>query len=218
LAASDDVKEASIAAPDGFAIKVRMAADAPLQIVCYFKYTSERVKRMTGAPIELDNRLGGVIAALRERGEFVGDELETMLIVPPPGGVKAKALLLVGLGDEASLSTATMERVGRVALREATRLGVRKAAFAPLIRDQGNTAIPAGEIAQALARGVILARDTESRLAKEGLAKGRVPEEWVMEAGPKYFDETVEGVRRSVDSVAAVITARSKAPFGVRRQ
>jgi len=215
--ASDDVKETTIGGPDGLAIKVRMegpyTADAPLQVVSCFRYATESAKRMSGAPIELDKRLGGVIASLRERGEFVGDELESVLIIPKERSIKANALLLIGLADEAALSVATMERVGKVALREATRLGVRKAGFAPLIRDQGNSSVPAGEIAQAVARGVILARDTEIRLAKEGLGQGRTLEEWVMEAGPKYLDETVDGVRRSIDSAATVIAARPKAPY-----
>src|SRR5258706_8853509 len=92
-------------------------------------------KKMSGAHVELDKRLGGVIAALRERGEFVGDQLETILIAPPKNSIPAKALLLVGLGDENSLSLQLMEAVGRVSLREAARLGVTRVAFAPLIRD-----------------------------------------------------------------------------------
>src|SRR5262245_57981712 len=107
-AAAQDVKEQSLRAPHGVAIKVRMegpyAADTPLQIVCFFRYTPDRAKRMSGAPVELDKELGGVIAALRERGEFEGDALETLLIIPPSGSIKAKALLLVGLGEEDSLS------------------------------------------------------------------------------------------------------------------
>src|SRR5258707_13866509 len=105
--AADPVKEQVIPAPNNVAVKVRMegpyTADVPLQIVCYFKYTPEGVKRMTGAPVELDKRLGGVIASLRERGEFVGDELETLCITPPKDAIKAKALLLIGLGPEGNL-------------------------------------------------------------------------------------------------------------------
>src|SRR3954462_12262105 len=149
-AAAQDVKEQSLRAPHGVAITVRMegpyTADTPLQVVCYFRYTLERAKRMRGAPVELDKELGGGIAALRERGEFEGDPLETLLIIPPRGSIKAKALLLVGLGEEDALSLERMERVGRVALREACRLGVRRVAFAPLIRDQGNTRIGTGDV------------------------------------------------------------------------
>src|SRR5215510_13047232 len=102
--AEQEVKEKAFDAPNKMKIKVRMegpyTADVPLQIVCYFKYTPEGARKMTGAPVELDRKLGGVIAALRERGEFVGDEGETLLLIPPKGSIKAKALLLVGLGDE----------------------------------------------------------------------------------------------------------------------
>jgi Cytosol aminopeptidase family, N-terminal domain. len=216
-AAPDDVKETMIEAPDGLTVKVRMegpyTADAPLQVVCYFKYTPERAKRMAGAPVELDKHLGGVIASLRERGEFVGDDLETLLIVPPAGSIKAKALLLVGLGEESTLSLEKMERVGNVALREAARLGVRKAAFAPLIRDQGNSSIPVGDVDGAVLRGVVLARDTENRLAKENLGKGQMLDEWVIEAGPKYFDEAGTAVRQVVQQTAATLKARSTKPY-----
>src|ERR1044071_7223865 len=123
-----EVKEKTFEAPNNVKIKVRMegpyTADVPLQIVCYFKYTPEGAKRMSGAPVELDKHLGGVIASLRERGEYKGDDLETFLLIPREGSIKAKALLLIGLGDEAALSLDKMERVGRVAVREAARLGV----------------------------------------------------------------------------------------------
>src|SRR5438128_1305135 len=163
-----DVKEKVFDAPNNVKIKVRMegpyTADVPLQIVCYFQYTPEGAKRMSGAPVELDKKLGGVIASLRERGEFVGDELETISITPPNNSIKAKALLLVGLGNEASLSLKVMERVGRVGLREAAKAGVKRAAFAPLIRDQGNSKLPAGDVEVAVGREMLLAYDTEVRL------------------------------------------------------
>ena len=118
LARSDDAKQdgqgEGARRPEQGKIKVRMegpyTADVPLQVVCYFKYTPEGAKTMTGAPVELDKKLGGVIASLRKRGEFVGDELETLLLTPPKDTIKAKALLLVGLGDEDSLSLKLMER------------------------------------------------------------------------------------------------------------
>src|SRR5689334_8425389 len=73
------VKEVAINGPNSVAIKVRMegpyAADVQLQVVCYFKFTEAGAKRMSGAPVELDKRLGGVIRALRSRGEFRGDRL-----------------------------------------------------------------------------------------------------------------------------------------------
>src|SRR3982750_3722611 len=107
------VKEKALEAPLGVKIKVRMegpyTADVPLQVVCYFKYSAEGAKRMSGAPVELDKELGGVIASLRERGEFVGDELETLCVTPPKNSIPAESLLLVGLGSEESVSLGVME-------------------------------------------------------------------------------------------------------------
>jgi hypothetical protein len=213
----DEVKEKSLDAPNRVTIKVRMegpyTADVPLQVVCYFKYTPEGAKRMSGAPVELDKRLGGVISSLRERGEFVGDELETLLITPPKGSIKANALLLVGLGDEDALSPKLMEGVGRVSLREAARLGISRVAFAPLIRDQGNKKFSTGDVETAVVRGMLLAYDTEKRLQKEGLSKVFTLDGWNVEAGPDYFDETVTAVQKAIDEAGKSIKGRSADPL-----
>jgi hypothetical protein len=217
----DQVKEKALDAPHQVKIKVRMegpyTADVPLQVVCYFKYTPEGAKRMSGAPVELDKCLGGVIASLRERGEFGGDQLETILITPPKDSIKASALLLVGLGDEEGLSLKLMEAVGMVSLREAARLGVRRVAFAPLIRDQGNKKLGTGDVETAVVRGMLLAYDTQKRLEKEGLSKDFSLEEWNVEAGPTYFDETVTGVQKAIAEAQKAIADRSGEPLAKKK-
>lgn len=216
-AAAQEVKERAVEAARGVAIKARKegpsTAEVPLQVICYFRDTRERARRMAGAPVELDKELGGVIAALRERGEFEGDAFETLLLVPPKGSIKAKALLLIGLGEDGSLSLARMEQVGRVALREASRLGVRKVAFAPLIRDQGNTKFGICNVAAAVVKGVLLAYDTERRLQDRGLAARWLLTDWEVEAGPAYFDETVAGVKRAVVEAALIAAGRKSTPL-----
>ncbi len=210
------VKEKALDAPNGLIIKVRMEgpydADTPLQIVCYFKHKKSGDKTL-GAAVELDKKLGGVIASLRNRGEFVGDGLETLLLAPPKGTIKPKLLLLVGLGDEESLSLERMERVGKIALREAAKLGVKRAAFAPLLRDQGNAKLGTGDVEQAITRGLLLAYDTEKRLQKEGLAKSFTLEEWVVEAGPDYFDDTVKGVQKGIEDAKVAAAKRPSDPY-----
>jgi hypothetical protein len=212
------VKEKALDAPNNVNIKVRMegpyTADVPLQVVCYFKYTPEGAKKMSGAPIELDKQLGGVIAALRERGEFVGDTLETQLIIPPKDSIKAKALLLIGLGNEQDLSLELMEAVGKTALREAKRLGASRVGFAPLIRDQGNSKLGTGDVETAVVRGMLLAYDTERRLQKEELSKEFTLEQWNVEAGPSFFDETVTGVQKAIEQAEKAINKRGSQPFG----
>lgn len=214
------VKEQALKTSSGVTVKVRMegpyTANVPLQVVCYFKYTAEGAKKVTGAPVELDKRLGGIIAALRERGEFAGNEEETLLLVPPSGKIKAKSLLLIGLGDESALSLDVMERVGKTALREAARLGVNHVAYAPLIRDQGNSKFGTGDIASAVLRGVLRAYDTERQLQKAGFAKEFTLEQWNVEAGQTYFDDTVAGVQKAIQEAEKTIKNRSAVPPSTR--
>ncbi|AGA28629.1 M17 family peptidase N-terminal domain-containing protein [Singulisphaera acidiphila] len=210
--------ETRLVGPGETSLIVRMQgpydADVPLQVVCYFKHTPDSDARMTGAPVELDKHLGGLIASLRSRGEFGGDELETILFDVPRGTIKPARLLLIGLGDESSLSLERMERVGRVALREAVKIGATKVAFAPLIRDQGNTKIGTGAVENAVTRGMLLAYGTERRLQREGFARPYTLEEWVIEAGPAYYDETVAGVKKSIAEAKAV--ARPSEPYSTK--
>ena len=214
------VKEQVLQAPNNLMVKVRMegpyTADTPLQVVCYFKHKSAGDKTL-GAAMELDKELGGIIASLRNRGEFEGEALETLLLTPPSGTIKAKRLLLIGLGDEEALSLERMEQVGRVALRVASKLGVNRVAFAPLIRDQGNAKFSTKDVANAVLRGVFLAYDTEKRLQKEGLAKEFALEQWSQEAGPQYFDETVAAVQQAINDADKAIKARSGAPYATKK-
>lgn len=214
---ADNVKEKAFEAPHNVKIRLRMegpyTADAPLQIVSYFKYTPEGAKRMTGAPVELDKRLGGVIAAVRENGEFAGDELETIQFISPKNSINARSLLLVGLGDPESLSLKLMEGVGRTSLREAARAGAKRVAFAPLIRDQGNTKFSAGDIELAVIRGMILAYDTELRLQKEGLAAPYLLDEWIVEAGPAYFDETATAIEKAIQMADTALKNRKTGAY-----
>ncbi len=196
----------------GLPIIVRMQgpydAEVPLQIVCYFERTSTSDAKLSGAPVELDTRLGGVIASLRERGEFKGDAFETLLITPPAGLIKPRQLLLIGLGSEKDLSLARMEAVGRCALREAVRIGAKQVAFAPLIKDAGNDALSPGDVENAIVRGVLLAYDTEIRLQTQGLSAESKLNAWIVEAGPKYYDETITGVKQAVLQAKEVVDQR----------
>ena len=212
-----EVKEKALDGPNGMVVKVRMegplTADVPLQVVCYFKYTPEGAKKMTGAPVELDKKLGGVIASLRERGEFVGEEGETLLLIPPKDSIKPKALLLVGLGPEDALSLDVMERVGKLSLREAARRGAARVAYAPLIRDQGDSKLGTGDVADAFVRGLLLAYDTDQRLQKEGLTKTFHLEQWNIEAGSAYFDDTTAGVQKGIEEARTAAAKRPAEPY-----
>jgi len=216
------VKEVALNGTNDVKIKVRMegpyTADTPLQIVCYFRYSPVSVTKLSGAPVELDKKLGGVIVSLRSRGEFAGEALESILLAPPAGSIKAKRLLLIGLGDESTLSLDRMEQVGRVALREAARLGARDVAFAPMIKDAGNDEIPAGDVETAVTRGMLLAYDTEKRLQAQGLAAPYTLTSWEVEAGPAYFDETVAGVKKAITQSTDIQSKRNNAPYAATKK
>lgn len=212
--------ETKIEGPNGLPIIVRMQgpydADVPLQIVCYFKKTTDSDARLFGAPVELDKRLGGVIASLRARGEFHGDEFETLLLDSPENSIQPRQLLLIGLGDEGALSLERMERVGKIALREAVRIGATRVAFAPLIKDAGNDKFPVGDVENAVVRGMLMAYDTEKRLQKQGFARDFSLSLWLVEAGPTYYDETIAGVKKAVDQASASVKDRCPTAYSTK--
>ena len=65
----------------------------------------------------------------------------------------------------------------------------------------------------AVVRGVLLAYDTDRRLQKEGLASGYTLDEWVVEVGPAYFDDTVTGVERGIGEGRKLAGERPAAPY-----
>jgi hypothetical protein len=87
--------------------------------------------------LHLDQGLHGVITDIRKAGRFKGNALETLLITPPPGTIAARQLLLIGLGSRQRFTPDLMVVGGRVAMREALRLGVTQFAFASDLKDAG---------------------------------------------------------------------------------
>lgn len=166
---------------------------------------------MTQSFVDINSSSGHLI--WQTTGEFVGNELETLLIVPPPNSIKPKMLLLIGLGEEKNLSLDTMQRVGTIALREAIRLKATHVSFAPLLRDQNNATLDAGAITKAVMRNVMLAYDTEKRLQKQGLAQPFTIREWVCEAGSDFYAGVISQVKQAIDLTNTQIASRTSAPY-----
>ena len=108
----------------------------------------------------------GILCTLRNGGEFVGELGETFLFTPPSGSIPAKRFMVIGLGDEKDLSLDALHPVGRIAGREAVRLQAKHVAWAPVIRDEGNTDIDVGAGNRAFIEQLITAYDTEKRLSE----------------------------------------------------
>lgn len=190
--------------------------ESDLQALCFFKHKPGGDTLLLAIKDLDQDLLGGLITSLRNRGEFVGDELETLLITPPPGSIKAKKFLMVGMGDEKNLSVDVMQRVGTVVMREAVRLGAKRVAFGAAIKDQGNDQLNVGEVAGHVLKGAILAYDTEKRLQNEKLSQVAL-QEWIQEAGPTYFNDTVPGVEKYVKEANAEVMRRSQDPYMNRK-
>jgi hypothetical protein len=205
------------AKPLGIMLSIKMVGPymepADLQIICLFKHKSNG-DTYQGAAKDTDEKLGGILSSLRNRGEFAGETGETFLFTPPKGSIPAKRFLVIGLGEEKDLSLDTLRIVGRIAAREAVRLKAKHVAWAPVIRDQGNTAIDVGEGDRAFAEQMLAAYDTEKRLQAQGLAPEFSIESFVIEAGPSFFDGAVRQVGQGIDSVTAELQKRDATSYG----
>ena len=203
-------------APWGMKVSVKMigpySEPADLQIICLFKHKPSG-DTYQGAAKDTDQHLHGLLSALRNRCEFVGELGETFLFSPPSGSIPAKRFMVIGLGDEKDLSLDSVRVVGRVAAREAVRLQAKHVAWAPVIRDEGNTTIDVGEGDRAFIEQLISAYDTEKRLQEQGLAPAFSIEDVVIEAGPTYFEGAAKQVEQGIESMAAQLSQRSVTPY-----
>ena len=201
--------------PLGLTLSIKMvgpyAEPADLQIICLFKHKPAG-DTYQGAAKDTDAHLGGLLSSLRNRGEFVGELGETILFTPPKGSIPAKRFMVIGLGEEKDLSLDSLRLVGRIAAREAVRLEAKYVAWAPVIRDEGNSTIDVGEGDRAFAEQMLSGYDTERRLQAQGLAPEFTIEKFVIEAGPTYFDGAVKQVGEGIESMTAMLSHRTAAP------
>jgi len=217
-AADSPAPKENVFATKPLGIRVSIKMDGPymeaadLQIICLFKHkpTGDTYQ---GAAKDTDAHLGGILSALRNRGEFVGESGETILFTPPKGSIPAKQFMIIGLGEEKDLSIDRLRVVGRIAAREAVRLKAKHVAWAPVIRDEGNLAIDVGEGDRAFAEQLLSSYDTEKRLQAQGLAPAFTIESVVIEAGPTFFDGAVKQVGQGIESITAELQKRDSTPY-----
>jgi hypothetical protein len=214
--ASSAPVEKTFDAPHDLKVSVKeigpYAEAVDLQIICLFKHKSNG-DTYQGAAKDTDEHLHGLLSALRNRGEFVGELGETILFTPANGSIPAKRFMVIGLGDEKDLSLDALNVVGRIAAREAVRLQAKHVAWAPVIRDEGNTVLDVGECDRAFIEQMLSAYDTEKRLQAQELAPSFSIENVVIEAGPTYFEGAAKQVSEGIESMATEIARRSAAPY-----
>jgi cytosol aminopeptidase family protein len=183
-------------------LKVNVLVQSPgetktdLQIFCLFR--SSPTNPLHGSLIEINEKLHGLLDQLRTPGLFNGDLGETILLTPPAGTVAAKKLLIIGLGDSSSFTPTRMYLVGKIALREADRLGIAHPYFAPTILDGGVTIFSTADVAEQVVRGLRDALAAESLLRKESSAGPLAVEDFTLLAGTKHAAGTRGGINRAL--------------------
>jgi Cytosol aminopeptidase family, N-terminal domain len=218
IAADSPAPKENIFATKPLGIQISIKMDGPymeaadLQIICLFKHKDSGDTYQNAAK-ETDAHLGGLLSALRNRGEFIGELGETFLFTPTKGSIPAKRFMVIGLGEEKDLSLGSLQVVGRIAAREAVRLKAKHMAWAPVIRDEGNTTIEVGLGDRTFIEEMLSAYDTEKRLQAQGFAPEFSIESCVIEAGPTYFDSAVKQVGEGIESAAAALSQRNTAPY-----
>ena len=193
---------------DGLSIEAMVQSPSnevtPLQVVCLFEYAEGDI--YTSPPalpaaangmVHVDQQLHGLITELRKTGRFQGHTLETLLIIPQPGAIKAKRLLLIGLGNRDHFSPDLMTDVGRVGMREALRLGVTSYAHASDLKDGGLDS-PTGEVATNVVKGAMDAYETELFLQKRGVAAKKPLTKLTLLAGQPFYAPSVESIKEFI--------------------
>ena len=181
-------------------VKVLMQSPADtqtdLQIFCLFRSSPENV--LHGSLIETNGKLHGLLDAIRKPGLFGGELGETLLLTPPEGMLGAKRVLIIGLGDSATFTPERMYLIGKIALREANRLGVAHPFFAPTVLDGGVAKFSTGQVSEQAVRGFRDALTTETVLNASRSAGLVAVLDVTFLAGTKFAKDTQAGIDRAL--------------------
>jgi Cytosol aminopeptidase family, N-terminal domain len=173
---------------------------ADLQIFCLFLSTPEN--QLHGSLTEANEKLHGLLTRMRSAQLFGGEFGETILLTPPAGTLAAKQVLIIGLGDSATLTPKDMYLVGKIAFREANRLGIAHPFFAPTILDGGVARFTTGEVAEQVVRGFRDALTTEFLLNKADAAPAPTIIDFTFLAGAKHAADTQSAITHALGESA----------------
>jgi len=145
----------------------------------------------------LDERLGGLLAQLRNSGEFKGERNETVVLFRPRG-VVVERLVLAGIGPRGDASFGTLRAAvhGAVSALRGFTLG-RLVIISPLWQDRC-------ECVQAITEGIVLSEFTASEYKTEDRSEVKIGEVTIAVSGETDLAELESGVNRgSILSKAA---------------
>jgi hypothetical protein len=163
---------------------------------------------IAGGLLSFNQAVGGALTRLRDEAVFRGQEMETLYLANLPGNVPPRSAMVIGLGDPDSINVLRLERAGRIALREAVRLGARTVALAPDILDAGIVGLK--DVGTALLTGVAGAYHAEVRLADLGLSPVPSVRSWTFNVGLKHLDSAEAEYKATFQSLQAAIKIEAK--------
>jgi hypothetical protein len=192
----------------GIAIEAKVNApsyqETPLQIACVFEYAEGDIFKSPPAlpadhngMVNLDKALNGLITELRKTGKFKGYALETLLIIPSPGTIKAKRLLLIGLGNRNNFTAEMMTRVGAIGMREALKLGVTSYSHASDIKDAGINS-PTELVASNVVRGALDAYKTQLFLKRKNAYRFTPLIKFTLLSGQAYYIASGQAIAKTL--------------------
>jgi hypothetical protein len=167
-----------------------------LQIICLFESAPQNA--LHGSLVETNEKLKGLLEAIRRPTLFRGELGETILISPRAGSLGARRLLIIGLGDSETFTPQRMELVGTIAYRESERLRVANPFFAPTVLDGGVTKYTTGQVAEEFYAGFLRAARAESTLREAGASPRQVVHSFTYLAGGSHATDTRQGLERAL--------------------
>lgn len=150
-------------------------------------------ERLPAVENSLDKALQGFVKKVRDKGDFKGENKQTLLFYPP-GGIGAERILLVGLGKKGELDRERLRGTAAAAVRKAKEIGVK--IFTLAVPVAGGRGISLEERLWALAEGVLLSNYQLTEYRTEDLDK------------VKDVQEVKFLVEKSRDTAAALRGAR----------
>lgn len=102
-----------------------VAADVELLVVGMFEH--DDVNCRTGGANQLDTVLNGTFRRLREGGIFKGTIGETLMLSTPSPPIKARSLMLIGMGGSTPSPHLSIGMLTELAMRTALRMEARSA-------------------------------------------------------------------------------------------
>jgi hypothetical protein len=173
-----------------------VTADVDLACACMFQREVDGAD-LAGGLLHLDRSLGLALTMLRAERSFKPELMETLHIARPGRAIKARELLIVGLGDPDQWTPPQMRRATRVAVHEAVRLKARTASFAPSMLDAGLHPNATTGAASEMLGGVVEAWSAEMRLVSLNLAPPPVLESWTFGAGAAHVSSMAAQFERA---------------------